>query len=326
MQIRKFKADDEQGRLAAVQRFEVLDTDPEKEFQDIVSLVKSIFNVPRAAINILDSERQWTKAGAGDGPNIAVRTDTFCHYTIMSDAPLVVTDASIDNRFAQNPYVLGAPELRAYLGVPLTSEDGYNIGSLCIYDTCRRDFSDTEVDVLSNFARVVMSQLELRLTSRMDPLTGLLTWRAFSDLLERHRSLCNPAAATLILLDIDHFKSVNDRYGHLAGNEVLKTVTAKMSTLIRKSDAFGRLGGEEFGVLMHGATPEGAFHLTRRIQEALADLALPAIGGAKITVSMGLAGFTPGESREDWLERADRALYQAKAEGRNRAVLAQLTL
>src|SRR5690606_23155813 len=111
----------------------------EKEFQDVVSLVKSIFNVPRAAINILDSERQWTKAGAGDGPNIAVRTDTFCHYTIMSDAPLVVTDASIDNRFAQNPYVLGAPELRAYLGVPLTSEDGYNIGSLCIYDTCRRD-------------------------------------------------------------------------------------------------------------------------------------------------------------------------------------------
>lgn len=326
MQIRKFKSDDEPGRFAAVQRFEVLDTEPEKEFLDIVSLVKSIFNVPRAAINIIDGERQWTKAGAGEGPDIAVRADTFCNHTIMSDTPLVVNDASTDNRFAQNPYVIGAPELRSYLGVPLTSEDGYNIGTLCIYDTRRREFSDTEVDVLSNFARVVMSQLELRLTSRLDPLTGLLTWRAFCDLLERQRGLRNPGAATLILLDIDHFKAVNDRFGHLAGNEVLKSVTARLSALIRKSDAFGRLGGEEFGVLMHGATAEGAFHLTRRIQEALADLPLPAIGGAKITVSMGLAGFIPGESRDDWLERADRALYQAKSSGRNRAILGQLSL
>lgn len=241
MQIRKFKSDDEPGRFAAVQRFEVLDTEPEKEFLDIVSLVKSIFNVPRAAINIIDGERQWTKAGAGEGPDIAVRADTFCNHTIMSDTPLVVNDASTDNRFAQNPYVIGAPELRSYLGVPLTSEDGYNIGTLCIYDTRRREFSDTEVDVLSNFARVVMSQLELRLTSRLDPLTGLLTWRAFCDLLERQRGLRNPGAATLILLDIDHFKAVNDRFGHLAGNEVLKSVTARLSALIRKAMPSGGL-------------------------------------------------------------------------------------
>lgn len=326
MSISSFKSGDEAGRLAAVNRFEVLDTESEKEFGDIVSLVKSIFNVPRAAINILDHDRQWAKAGAGEGPGTAPRAETFCQYTIRDEMAFAVRDAVCDTRFSDNPFVTGPCAVRSYLGVPLTTADGYNIGTLCIFDSKPRDFSEAEVDVLSNFAKVVMSQLERRLSSRLDSLTGALTSRAFHDRLERHRSLRMSTPATLILVDIDHFKSVNDRFGHAAGDEVLRILARRLRTLIRKSDSFGRLGGEEFGMLITGTSPEETQPLVARIQEGLAGLEIDAIGGARITCSMGIAGFQPRESRESWFERADRALYQAKHAGRNRAVLAQLTL
>lgn len=322
MQIGKFKAADENGRLAAVHRFEVLDTEPETEFADIVTLVKSIFNVPRAAINILDASRQWTKAGAGEGPSSVERADTICDHTIRTEAPLAVADASRDPRFAAIPLIAAPNGIRSYLGVPLTSQDGYNVGTLCIYDTKPRDFSEAEVDVLSNFARVVMSHMELRLSSRLDGLTAAMTPRAFSERVEAHRGQRTPGPATLLLIDIDHFKSINDRFGHAAGDEVLRQVADTIRGLMRKSDSFGRLGGEEFGVLLQGADPEAAMHLVRRVQAALAAREMAAIDGSRVTISMGMAGFSQGESRENWFARADRALYQAKANGRDQTVVA----
>lgn len=323
MQIGKFKSGDENGRIAAVHRFEVLDTEPEKEFADIVTLVKSIFNVPRAAINILDGNRQWTKAGAGEGPSSVERSETICDHTIRAEGPLAVGDASKDPRFADIPLIAAPGGIRSYLGVPLTSQDGYNVGTLCIYDHKVREFSEAEIDVLSNFARVVMSHMELRLSSRLDGLTAAMTPRAFWERVEAHRSQRNPEAATLLLMDIDHFKAINDRFGHAAGDEVLRQVSDTIRGLMRKSDSFGRLGGEEFGVLLTGAEPEAAMHLVRRVQAALAAREMSAIDGRRVTVSFGMAGFSHQESREQWFERADRALYQAKANGRDQVVLAQ---
>ena len=315
-----FRLEDEAGRMAALRRYEILDTEPEQEFDDIVSLVKSIFHTRFASITLIDAERQWNKATAGAERGEYPRKQTFCDQTIRGSGPMAISNALADVRFQHLEAVTGHAGIRSYLGVPLTSPDGYNIGALCVFDTETRDFSSAEKAVLQNFSRVVMSQLELRLIARQDSLTGSLTRRAFLERLDR--AIAAGDAASLLMLDVDHFKTVNDTYGHSTGDEVLKAVAATAARSLRRGDAFGRLGGEEFGILLSGLDAAGALHLAERLRSELAGRRYPMIDNGAVTLSLGIAEYRPGENRDEWMLRADQALYAAKSSGRNRSVLA----
>ncbi|MCL4066230.1 sensor domain-containing diguanylate cyclase [Pseudomonas sp. GX19020] len=316
-----FRLNDEAGRLAALRRYEILDSAPETEFSDIVALVKSIFNTKYAAINLIDSERQWMKAAAGLEPLECGRGDAFCDHTIRGTSALAVEDATADSRFSDNPFVTGEASIRSYLGVPLTSPDGYNIGAICVFDTGLRKFSDADKTVLENFAKVVMSQFELRLIARQDSLTGSLTRRAFVERMDRLSGREDPVS--LLMIDLDRFKLVNDTFGHPVGDIVLKSVATTIQSSLRKSDALGRLGGEEFAVLLPGADATGALAFADRLRNEIATRKLDEIAGANVTLSIGIADHRAGESRDLWLARADQALYAAKTTGRNRCVVAE---
>ena len=119
------KLDDEAGRIAALHHYELLDTDPEREFEDIIRLVKGVFAVPMAAISLVAEERQWFKAAAGLGDTTGTpRSVAFCHYTIQGTGAFVVEDAPSHPLFAGNPLVTGAPGIRCYLGAPRTTSGG----------------------------------------------------------------------------------------------------------------------------------------------------------------------------------------------------------
>lgn len=321
-----FRPHDEAGRLAALRRYDILDTPPEQEFEDIVALVKSVFHMPFAAINLIDSSRQWSKAMAGIDISECKRSDAFCDHTIRSLEPLAVGDASRDPRFALNPFVTPEDGIRSYLGVPLTSPDGYNIGALCVFGTEPRDFSAAEVDVLRNLARVVMSQLELRIIARQDSLTGALTRRGFLSRLAAVVDGGVQSSACLLLFDLDHFKTINDRFGHPTGDIVLKEIAGVVRRTLRRSDSFGRLGGEEFGVLLIGTgnalAASVAEGFAERLRTAIGELDIPAIAGERVTISLGATFWHPPETVDEWLARADTLLYTAKNQGRNRSVSA----
>lgn len=317
-----FRPHDEAGRLAALRRYDILDTPPEQEFADIVALVKSVFNMPFAAINLIDHDRQWAMAVAGMDELQCHRDDAFCDHTIRSLEPLAVGDATRDPRFASNPFVTPDDGIRSYLGVPLTSPDGYNIGALCVFGTEPRAFAATEVEVLRNLARVVMSQLELRITARLDSLTGAMTRRGFLDRLERAVQAGAKEPPCLLMFDLDHFKLINDRFGHPAGDQVLREVTAAVTRLIRRSDAFGRLGGEEFGVLLPRAALSDGVILAERLRGAVSRLTISDIGDTSVTLSIGVTVWCSPETVDSWMGRADELLYTAKHEGRDRTVAA----
>jgi len=314
------KTEDEDGRLDALRRYNVLDSDPEESFDDIVRLLCRIFDVRIAAISFIDEKRQWFKAILGDDAKETLRTDAFCNHTIGFAEPMSISDASRDPRFAENPYVLSDPGIRCYLGAPLTTPDGYNVGSICIMGTEPRTFSAAEGDILKGFASIIVTQLELSLAVRRDSLTGCFSRGAFEGLLrdaaDAKRDHGRPA--TLALLDIDHFKSINDRFGHPVGDTVLQALTAVTQSTLRRSDQFGRLGGEEFGILMHNVELDAANLIVERVREAIEMLSLPQLGGLGVTASFGLAEFGPQHTRiVDWIKAADIALYHAKHEGRN---------
>jgi diguanylate cyclase (GGDEF)-like protein len=158
-----------------------------------------------------------------------------------------------------------------------------------------------------------------------DSLTGLYNHRLLIELLERELATGRRKGqpVSFCMADIDHFKVLNDRYGHQAGDLVLQEVSRLLTQGLRKSDAVGRYGGEEFGIILGGCGPDKAQSLCERLRRAVAEYPFQVMGHAvSITLSLGLAHADPDEdvSETDLIRRADSALYQAKAEGRNRLV------
>jgi len=151
-----------------------------------------------------------------------------------------------------------------------------------------------------------------------DLLTSAWNRRHFDQAVEGevHRSSRYGHPMTLIMLDIDHFKRVNDTFGHPAGDQVIREVANRIRSAIRLSDSLTRWGGEEFLILMPNTSLSSATVLAERIRESVASKEFEGIG--PITVSLGLAEYLSSESREAWLDRADRAMYRAKDQGRNR--------
>ena len=307
--------------MLALARFEILDTAPEQPFEHIVELVRQVLHVPICAVSLIDSDRQWFKAFRGLASTETPRSTSFCTHAIIGQTAFTVPDATKDWRFADNPMVIGKPYIRSYAGIPLTTTDGYNIGTLCAIDVVPRTFSPAEISILTNFANVVMGQIELRQIASTDALTGIMSRRAWSDYAEREvlRARRYDAALSFLMIDIDRFKSINDTFGHPAGDQVLKQVAEIALLQLRESDWFGRYGGEEFVAALPETNVAEARILAERIRAVIAAERFAMLGDQACTISIGVAMLGPREtSRSCALERADQALYLAKKLGRNR--------
>ncbi len=162
-------ADDEAGRLNALARYNVLDTERQASFDRLTELARRIMQTPIALISLVDDSRQWFKSCIGLDVRETPRELAFCTYTILSHEPLIVTDATKDCRFAHNPLVTGPPHIRFYLGAPLISSDGFRLGSLCTIDTKAREYpSERDILCLQDLAAQVVEQLEtLRTTHQL---------------------------------------------------------------------------------------------------------------------------------------------------------------
>ncbi|MEN2787477.1 diguanylate cyclase [Sphingomonas qilianensis] len=322
------KLHDEDARIAALRRLGVLDTAIEQPFEKIVMLVRTVLRVPMAAVTLVDRERQWFKASRGLDATETPRSVSFCTYTIQQRGPMIIEDASRDPRFADNPLVVGPPFVRAYAGIPLRTPEGYNVGALCAIDTEPRTFSPADIAILRDFANIVCDELELRLIAQLDHLTGALTRRGFSEQAERELARAGryDRPGALVMLDVDHFKRVNDTYGHSIGDQVLQQIAGITEGALRPSDVFGRLGGEEFALLLPETSGAEAMMVAERLREAIAGHAirLPDGGTLHVTASFGVAESPGIATLAAWLERADAMLYAAKSGGRNRTELAEL--
>lgn len=150
-----------------------------------------------------------------------------------------------------------------------------------------------------------------------DALTGLYNRRAGETFLANLLSGPEDSDA-LILFDIDHFKSINDNFGHPVGDAVLKEVAARGASLLRKNDIFARWGGEEFLVLIRGSGEAGIVRVADDLRQVIGEAPIEPV--SKVTASFGVARFRRGDSMQTWLARADQALYEAKRAGRDRVV------
>ena len=348
--LRPPKPDNEADRLRALSRYRILDTAPEMAFDDLVAIAAAICGMPMGAVTLIDTDRQWFKARIGlDAPQTP-RYDAFCAHAILDPhAVMVVADAREDARFRDNPLVTGDPGIRFYAGSPLLSAEGLPMGALCVIDREPRTLQPYQLDALDALSRQVSALLELRRVShelnlqlqdrdwyeqqlasfsdhlelhnadlseqvRSDSLTGLANRRALTAALEQ--ALDASSHFCVALLDIDHFKAVNDTHGHATGDDVLVEVANTLRASSAGHGLLARHGGEEFAWVMPGIDLDQAMLQCEYLREAVkfASAALP------VTVSIGLTQAVIGDSVASVLQRADDALYAAKRAGRDRVM------
>lgn len=344
-------AEIEQRRQALLLELDVLDTLPEAAYDDVVSIAAAICGAPIALISLLDPERQWFKARVGLEAPETPRSIAFCHHAVNEPNDLmVVRDTLNDSRFAGNPLVLGEPGIRFYAGAPLMFEEGTAIGTLCVIDRVPRDLTDVQRAALTALSRQVVALLQLRrrnteldetrkrllLTQQeleracarlaqdaaTDALTGLVNRRALDATLVDYArgEFGRDGDIAVAMLDIDHFKQINDTLGHAAGDEVLRTLGKIVRQSLRGIDLACRYGGEEFLLLMHDTTLAAARTVLERIRLRISSLS----GLAPFTVSIGLvAGRIERDPVATLIVRADEALYRAKHQGRNMVMVAE---
>ena len=156
----------EHDRLLALRAYEILDTEPERDFDDIARLAAHTFQAPISIISLIDEKREWFKSRVGIRQTEAPRDLAFCEYTYRAGDVFIVPDAQADPRFRENPFVLGDPFIRFYAGVPLTTAEGYIIGALCVIDTVPREATTEQIHSLRMLSNVVMTQLNLRRANR----------------------------------------------------------------------------------------------------------------------------------------------------------------
>lgn len=338
----------EAARQRALDGLRLTDTLPEPAFDAVVRIASAICGVPISLISLIDRDRQWFKARLGLDTQETPRSMAFCDHAIRTpDTLMEVPDAALDPRFAQNPLVTGAPDVRFYAGVPLVDSSGHALGTLCVLDRVPRELDDGQRSALTGLADIVRELLEARrhalraersrvdrefayrcldryrstLEQRLarDNLTRLLS-RAEAE--RRTRKMGEDSAAqdfAVALLDLDHFKAINDEHGHAAGDRALKLVGHAINSHVSADDIAGRYGGEEFLVVLGSGSRDYKLHTLERVRATIEALQLP----FALRVSVGVAfGNRADDTVESMFERADRALYEAKRLGRNRIEIA----
>jgi diguanylate cyclase (GGDEF)-like protein len=224
--------------------------------------------------------------------------------------------------------VLG--DVRCWTAISLASQTGGD-GALVAGSTTLERFAEEDLDLLSALAvqgvlayekALLFTQVQELATT--DGLTGLHNRRHFTDLATRQVSAARRyhRPLTVMMIDVDRFKRINDTYGHVAGDEVLRAVADVLGSTVRDEDVLGRYGGEEFCLVLPEMDGDPV-RAAERLRTAVADAVVPArIGSIRVTVSIGIAEFKPDDTLNDLLSRADHGLYRAKSEGRNRVAVA----
>ena len=188
------------------------------------------------------------------------------------------------------------------------------------FDELGRRFLNTLARQITNAIERLLLFDEVQALAATDPLTGIFNRRRFQELGERElaRSKRSGRPLSAVLIDVDHFKEINDSHGHEVGDQALERLSETLVGGLRTTDVIGRLGGEEFAILMPETGADGAREVADRLLERVAKIMFPGVDGLSMTISAGVAEYTTPEALSGLIRRADQAMYQAKDLGRNR--------
>lgn len=314
--IKPSKPNNEQGRLKALTLLDILDTPAEERFDRLTRMAKRMFDVPIALVSLVDENRQWFKSCVGLEVSETPRDISFCGHAILGDEIFIIPDTHKDPRFADNPLVLAEPYIRFYAGCPLSYGSGHKLGTLCIIDKVPRELSPDDLLALKDLASTAERELAALQMATTDDLTSCLNRRGFLLLAQHTLNLCirQKMPATLVFIDLNKFKSINDEFGHAEGDRALINFSHQISELCRETDVFARLGGDEFVALFPNTSTRDVELIVARLDKQVAKYNQHAKRGYDLTYSTGIVEFNVGihTDIESLLGDADARMFDSK--------------
>lgn len=307
---------DESTRLATLRSLHLLDTPADAAFDRLTRLAKYMFNVPIALVTLVDEDRQWFKSCIGLEVGETPRDVSFCGHAILDSKAFIIQDTYLDSRFVDNPLVLEAPYIRFYAGCPISAPNGQKLGTLCIIDRQPRVLGNDDIAALKDLTAMVEQQIATTYMATQDELTQLANRRGFMLLAQYNLNLCQrqDAKASLVFIDLDKFKPINDSYGHLEGDKVLAAFAQQMINAYRCSDICARIGGDEFVVLLSNTSKQLAETAVEKFSRAIAHYNQRAKRDYDIDFSHSIVEFDPNihSNITDLLNEGDSLMYRAK--------------
>jgi diguanylate cyclase (GGDEF)-like protein len=311
----------ETNRLSTLRSLKLLDTPAEERFDRLTRIARRLFDVPIALVSLIDENRQWFKSCAGLGVSETPRDISFCGHAILHDDVFLIPDARSDERFQDNPLVTGFPNIRFYAGQPLMVPNGAKLGTLCLIDSRPRDLDDAQRGLLRDLAHIAEQEIAAIELATVDELTLLANRRGFEALAQHALNVCKRLSrhASLLFIDLDDFKRINDTFGHAEGDRALATFATALRGALRESDVIGRLGGDEFVALLTDAGQDETERVLERLRDVIESLNRASTRGYELRFSVGKTQFDPDlhELVLDLLVASDSKMYAHKAAQKN---------
>ncbi len=314
------KPADETKRLSTLRRLNILDTAPEERFDRLTRLAQRLFNVPIALVSLVDVNRQWFKSCQGLGVSETSRDISFCGHAILGDDIFYIPNTLEDERFADNPLVTEDPHIRFYAGCPLFAPDGSKLGTLCIIDNVPHELIDDDFNLLHDLANMAQDEINGVVLATTDELTSLSNRRGFSALCQQTLELCKriDRQVALLFFDLDGFKQINDNFGHAVGDQALMDFSDILKKTFRQSDVVGRIGGDEFVVLITDTDTSDTDYLLNRFKANIDNINTSSGRNYSLAYSVGTIQFDSNRHNSlcDLISDADTLMYEKKSQNK----------
>lgn len=306
----------------------------EERFQRVARLAARVFGLSGASVLLVSGRQEWFRERHRVQLDSTPRIDALAARVVRQREAIEISQG--DPKSSDPPF---------YIGVPLRTPDGTTVGVLSVTDVRPRPVRADDLALMRDLAAILedeLSRMELSSAQRglmeelsdarrralVDPLTRVWNRAGLDELLQREVKLARMSghALSVAMIDLDHFKQVNDTHGHSVGDRILQSVADRLRLTARPGDSVSRYGGEEFVVVLPGCTRADAPQVAERFRARVHDeaLGLPPGPYVRVTVSVGVATLAEGEDAALLLHRSDTALYAAKRAGRDCVKVAEV--
>ena len=261
----------ERQRLKTLRDMKLLDTPPEERFDRVTRLAKQVFDTPIALVSLVDADRQWFKSRQGLDATETPRDISFCGHAILDDKVMVISDATDDDRFCDNPLVCGDPNIRFYAGYPLAAPDGSRVGTLCVIDEKPRDISAEQVRLLRELGRMVEEEMIKASVATTDPVTGLSSRCGFLTIADHLLAMCKRCEqpATMLMFHLQNLQAIEAEMGRGESDAAATELAHLLMASFRDSDIVARICLDMFCVFLSGTDLDGADPARYRLEEHL---------------------------------------------------------